>query len=65
MNTKKEIMSKIMLILTTYIQFLDKDQQQDNKEIISFLAEKAIIDYQESLKNFKMDKVHSIQTEQI
>jgi hypothetical protein len=65
MNTKKEIMSKIMLILTTYIQFLDKDQHQVNKEIISFLAEKAIIDYQESLKNFKMDKVHSIQTEQI
>lgn len=65
MNTKKEIMSKIMLILTTYIQFLDKDQHQDNKEIISFQAEKATIDYQESLKNFKMDKVHSIQTEQI
>jgi len=65
MNTKKEIMSKIMLILTTYIQFLDKDQHQVNKEIISFQAEKATIDYQESLKNFKTDKVHSIQTEQI
>jgi len=47
MNTKKEIMSKIMLILTTYIQFLDKDQHQVNKEIISFQAEKATIDYQE------------------
>ena len=54
-----------MLILTTYIQFLDKDQHLDNKEIISFQAEKATIDYQESLKNFKTDKVHSIQTEQI
>ena len=54
-----------MLILTTYIQFLDKDQHQVNKEIISFQAEKATIDYQEQLKNFKMGKVHSIQTEQI
>lgn len=47
MNNKKEIMSKIKFILITFIQFLDKDQHQDNKEIILFLAEKAIIDYLE------------------
>ena len=47
MNIKKEIMNKIRFILITSIQFLDKDQHQDNKEITFFQAAKAIIDYQE------------------
>ena len=61
MNFKKEIMSKIKLIKITFILFPVKDLHLDNKEIISFQAEKAIIEYLGLLKNFKMDKVHSIQ----
>ena len=39
MNTKKDIMSKIK-----FIPILVKDQHQDNKEIIFYLAERTIID---------------------